>query len=300
MRIVRNEQAVLWHYAAKHRIAIDRSLEDNLPLAPTAIGTQYNEAVRYLIFPGGKRLRPILTILGAELVGGHAEDVMHAAAAVEYIHTSSLIFDDLPCMDDSPERRARPSLHETFGDGLSTLVGIGLLNHSYRLVTLDSGGDLPRALEAVLEVVDCVGPSGMIGGQSVDLMVFGKAECPATARRASRDLQNLKTSALIRLSLNLGAILSGASDEDIAHLSQFAESLGQAYQISDDIIDAQQDASTNGAEYRKNQDIGLLALRRDLTSIAKRSQKTMINIFPPSEARECLLQLVDYVVLRKS
>lgn len=289
----------LWRFVEKHKPAIERALEDNLPLAPAAIETQFNEAVRYLIFPGGKRLRPVLTILGAELSGGKADDVMHAAAAVEYIHTSSLIFDDLPCMDDSPHRRGQLSLHEKYGEGLSTLVAIGFLNHSYRLVTFDAQGDSKRAVDAVLEIVDCVGPAGMVGGQSVDLMVFGKAECRTCAVRGSRDLQNLKTSALIRLSLNLGAILSGAGDEELAHLSSFADCLGHAYQISDDIIDVEQDASTNGSEYRTN-GVGMLpALRNDLMAATGRSKAILLNHFAPCEARECLLQLVDYVATRK-
>ncbi|MEO7540317.1 MAG: polyprenyl synthetase family protein, partial [Pyrinomonadaceae bacterium] len=120
-----------------HKAGIEMALKHNLPLAPPEIETKFNEAVRYLLFPGGKRLRPVLTMLGAELLGGKATNVMHAAAAVEYIHTSSLIFDDLPCMDNSEERRGRLALHERFGQGLSTLVAIGLLNHSYRLVTVD-------------------------------------------------------------------------------------------------------------------------------------------------------------------
>ena len=286
----------LWKYVERHKLAIDRALENSLPLAPTSIEGQFNEAVRYLIFPGGKRLRPILTMLGAELFGGKAENVMHAAAAVEFIHTSSIIFDDLPCMDNSPHRRGRLSLHEKFGEGLSTLVAIAFLNHSYRLVTLDVGENPRRTLDAVLEIVDCVGPAGMVGGQTVDLMVFGKAECRTCAIRESRDLQNLKTSALIRLSLNLGAILSGADDEGLAHLTCFADCLGHAYQLSDDIIDVEQDASTNALEYRKNESA---ALRNDLGLAAGRARSILSTQFAPSEARGCLEQLVDYVVTRK-
>lgn len=288
--------ASLWQYIERHRPAVERALEDNLPLAPSSIEEGFNEAVRYLIFPGGKRLRPILTILGAELFGGKADDVMHAAAAVEYIHTSSIIFDDLPCMDNSPHRRGRLSLHEKFGEGLSTLVAIAFLNYSYRLVTVDGRENAGRALEAVLEIVDCVGPAGMVGGQTVDLMVFGKAECRTCAIRDSRDLQNLKTSALIRLSLNLGAILSGADDEGIAHLTCFADCLGHAYQLSDDIIDLEQDASTNGFDYRKNE---LAELTNDLRLASERAISVLTAHFAPSEARGCIEQLVEYVVARK-
>ncbi|CAN5508362.1 polyprenyl synthetase family protein [soil metagenome] len=288
--------AGLWLYVERHKQAIERALEANLPLAPPAIETQFNEAVRYLIFPGGKRLRPVLTILGAELFGGRAEDVMHAAAAVEYIHTSSIIFDDLPCMDNSPNRRGLLSLHEKYSEGLSTLVAIGFLNHSYRLVTVDVRGNSNRAVDAVIEIVDCVGPAGMVGGQSVDLEIFGRAECRTCAIRGSRDLQNLKTSALIRLSLKLGAILTGASDEKLEHLTCFADCLGHAYQLSDDIIDVEQDAG--GGEYPKGMG-SLASLKIDLKAAADRSKSILMNNFAPCEARDCLSELVDYVATRK-
>lgn len=290
----------IWRFVEYHLPAIERSLGENLPLAPTAIGTEFNEAVRYVIFPGGKRLRPVLTILGAELFGGKGADVMHAAAAIEYIHTSSIIFDDLPCMDNSPHRRGRLSLHEKYGEGLAALVAIGFLNQSYRLVTVDGQGDAKRSLDAVLEIVDCVGPAGMVGGQSVDLMVFSKAECRTYEIRSTHHLQNLKTSALIRLSLNLGAILAGATDEELAYLSNFANCLGHAYQISDDIIDADLDAPMIGIEEsRKDDNCRLISLQDDLIAATVRSKAILIDHFAPCEARDCLLQLVDYVATRK-
>ena len=288
----------LWTYIERHRPSIELALELNLPLAPPEIETEFNEAVRYLIFPGGKRLRPVLTMLGAELTGGAAENVMHAAAAVEFIHTSSIIFDDLPCMDNSRERRGRLSLHEKFGEGLSTLVAIGFLNHSYRLVTFDGRGDAERSVEAVLEIVNCVGPAGMVGGQSVDLNIQ-RAECRICAVRETRQVQNLKTSSLIRLCLSLGAILSGADAENISHLSRFADHLGHAYQLSDDIIDVERDASANGGVDSKKVNCELNLLQAELKVAAERSKAIIMDNFTPCEARTCLFQLVDYVATRK-
>jgi geranylgeranyl pyrophosphate synthase len=126
---------------------------------------------------GGKRLRPVLTLLGAELVGGKTDLIVQPACAVEFIHTSSLIFDDLPCMDNANERRGKASLHEKFGEGLAVLVAIGFLNASYGLVFVNHSGMPERAMAAHAEIVECVGASGMVGGQSVDLAlakVFGK------------------------------------------------------------------------------------------------------------------------------
>lgn len=289
----------LWSYIKRHKEAIEFALDANLPLAPPEIETAFNEAVRYLIFPGGKRLRPVLTMLGAELTGGNAENVMHAAAAVEFIHTSSIIFDDLPSMDNSETRRGRLSLHEKFGEGLSTLVAIGFLNHSYRLVTFDGRGNSDRAVGAVLEIVNCVGPAGMVGGQSVDLTVQ-RAECRTCALRESRQVQNLKTSSLIRLCLSLGAILSGADEESLSHLSRFANCLGHAYQLSDDIIDIAQDAVTGGGINSKNECCEVETLQSELKIAAERSKAILMDNFTPCEARTCLIQLVDYVAERKA
>lgn len=296
----KNISLSFWRFVERHKPEIEGALEKNLPLAPPEIMTQFNEAVRYLIFPGGKRLRPALTLLAAELVGGEAEKVIHAAVAVEYIHTSSIIFDDLPCMDNSPHRRGDLSLHEKYGEGLAILVAIGFLNQSYRLVTIDRGSDPGRSIDAVMEIVDCVGPAGMVGGQSIDLIVFGKAEPRTGAVRGLRDKHNLKTSALIRLSLKLGAIHSGANDDELAYLSSFADLLGHAYQISDDLVDAEQDNLTIAIdEYPKDDKPRPTSLREEILTAAESAKSILIDHFAPSEARDCLMQLVDYVATRK-
>ncbi len=291
--------SVLWQFVERHRPEIEQTLKLNLPVAPVEIETSFNEAVKYSVFPGGKRLRPVLTLLGAELFGGDSTDVLHAAAAVELIHTSSLIYDDLPCMDDSRHRRGKLSLHEKFGEGLSTLVAIGFLNHSYRLVTLDCPDDPKRSIDAVLEIVDCIGPAGMVGGQSVDLMISSSAECKICARNKFGGVLNLKTSSLIRLSLRLGAILSGAGSDKLSALTQFAEALGQAYQISDDIIDTEQDALILDFEYHNNGDVATAPSRESLNEKIRQAKEILTNNFSPCEARDCLAQLVDYVAERK-
>jgi geranylgeranyl diphosphate synthase type II len=287
-----------WHFAASSRPSIETAIESNLPIAPAMVESEFNDAVRYAVFPGGKRLRPVLTMIGAELFGGRPESVLNAATAVEYIHTSSLIFDDLPCMDDSPERRGKLSLHEKFGEGLSTLVAIGFLNQSYQLVTLDADGNRERSVRAVLEIVDSVGPGGMVGGQSVDLRIATEDECKLCARSRMSNVLNLKTSALIKLALRLGAILSGANgDGRIDVLSRFAESLGHAYQISDDIIDLREDArifgEPTGTDHIENS-------IRALATETENAKSILSDNFPASAARECLIELVDYVAERKS
>lgn len=292
----RNNGNALWRYIERHRPAIEVALRDHLPLAPDAVETRFNEAVEYSAFPGGKRLRPILTLLGAELCGGSAGDVLEAATAVEFIHTSSLIFDDLPAMDDSAERRGKLSLHKEFGEGLSTLVAIGFLNQAYALAARNAKDDRRRSADAVLEIVDCVGPAGMIGGQSVDLKLREIVECKICSARIAGGVLNLKTSSLIRLALRLGGIHSGASERDLGRLSQFAEILGQAYQISDDIIDLSQDVTVDGSGHSVNLE-GEPSAR--LAAATESAKGILTDNFSPCEARDHLIELVDYVSQRK-
>lgn len=293
------KHAALWQYVEKHRPQIEKSLREHLPLAPPKIETRFNEAVEYALFSGGKRLRPVLTLLGAELFGGKPETMMPAAAAGEFIHTSSLIFDDLPCMDNAPERRGKTSVHEKFGEGLAILVAIGFLNASYSLVFVNHANLPERAMLAHAELVECVGASGMIGGQSVDLALAKGAG--GGSNEDFEAVRNLKTSALMRLSLRVGAILAGASHFDLASLSRFAELMGDAYQLSDDLIDLEEDGAIF-ADTQKTFAIteGGRAANLQLQKIVAEAKRILVDNFPPSEARGCLIQLTDYLADRKS
>lgn len=293
-------QAGLWQYVENTRPQIETALREHLPLAPPNIETRFNEAVEYALFSGGKRLRPVLTLLGAELFGGKAEIILPAAAAAEFIHTSSLIFDDLPCMDNAPQRRGKTSLHEKFGEGLAILVAIGFLNASYGLVFVNHNGLPERAMQAHAEIVECVGASGMLGGQSVDLaLARGANTSDFSADNYNWELiRNLKTSALMRLALRVGAILAGANYLELAQLSRFAELVGDAYQLSDDLIDSEEDdALFTKKTFALNQTTETAQLK--LKSIAEDAKRLLIENFPSSEARTCLIQLSDYLAERK-
>ena len=293
--------AEFWQYVEKHRPQIEKSLRENLPLTPPNIETQFNEAVEYALFSGGKRLRPVLTLLGAELFGGRPENIMPAAIAVEFIHTSSLIFDDLPSMDNAPQRRGKTSVHEKFGEGLAILVAIGFLNASYALVFVNHAQLPERAMLAHAEIVECVGASGMIGGQSVDLALAKGKSAGDDSNHNFESVRNLKTSALLRLALRIGAILAGASHLDLATLSRFAELLGDAYQLSDDLIDLEEDSALFGDEQKTfaiSQGKQTAHLR--LKKIIEETKRVLIDNFPPSEARTCLIQLTDYLSERKA
>lgn len=293
------EKNDLWSYIERHKPQIEAALREHLPLAPSNIETKFNEAVRYALFSGGKRLRPVLTLLGAELVGGQTDSIVPAACAVEFIHTSSLIFDDLPAMDDSNERRGKDSLHEQFGEGLAILAAIGLLNQAYGLVFVNHTGTPERAMRAHAEIVECVGASGMVGGQSVDLALAKSAGANEADGYESESVRNLKTSALMRLALRLGAILAGANYLDLAHLSRFAELLGDAYQLSDDLIDLDEDNQIfESKTYAINQ--GAETARLKLKTIVEDAKGVLIENFPSNEARTCLIQLTDYLAERKA
>jgi geranylgeranyl diphosphate synthase type II len=294
-----NNVADLWQYVERTKPQIEDALQKFLPLAPPEIETEFNKAIEYALFPGGKRLRPVLTLLGAELIGGRAEAVLPAAIAVEYIHTCSLIFDDLPSMDNASERRGKKSLHVHFGEGLSLLVGIAFLNASYGLVFVNHASMPERAIAAHAEIVECVGAGGMVGGQALDLaLATGKSGTEAR-NYADESVRNLKTSALMRLALRIGAILAGADYLELSVLSRFAELLGDAYQLSDDLLDLEED----GALF-KQKTFALTSEKdssqRQLRLLIEEAKHVLIENFPPSEARSCLVQLTDYLADRKA
>ncbi len=291
--------AELWQYVEKHKPQIELALREHLPLAPPNIETKFNEAVEYALFSGGKRLRPVLTLLGAELVGGKTDLMFPAACAVEFVHTSSLIFDDLPAMDNSNERRGKESLHERFGEGLAILAAIGFLNASYGLVFVNHNGMPERAMAAHAEIVNCIGASGMIGGQSIDLaLAKGANEKVENADYESESARNLKTSALMRLALRVGAILAGANYLELAQLSRFSELLGDAYQLSDDLMDLEEDAKIFESKTFAGQ--GTETAQLKLKSIVEEAKRVLTENFPSNEARSCLIQLTDYLATRKS
>jgi geranylgeranyl diphosphate synthase type II len=221
-------------YVNQRRCLIEAALEKYLPLSSQPHAQRLNEALRYAVIPGGKRWRPVLTLLGAELVGAPARDAMLAACAMEFLHTSSIIFDDLPAMDDADMRRGVPALHRVFGEGVALLAALALLNESYGLLARAAykNGRCETSAQLIIEAAKCVGGNGMIGGQAVDLALRGAGQ--GTDALYSR---NLKTMALMRLTMRAGAVAGGAGEDDAMALGDFGESLGMAYQICDDLLD---------------------------------------------------------------
>ena len=190
------------------------------------------DAMRYSLLAGGKRLRPVLVLEACRLCGGKVEDALPFACGVEMIHTYSLIHDDLPAMDDDDLRRGRPTNHVVYGEATAILAGDGLLTAAFGQLTK---AELPpeRIVSAVDTLSAAAGPAGMVGGQALDMAGEGHA----LSRGELELLQSLKTGALISAATQLGGIAAGATQEQLKQLDRYAQALGLAFQVRDDMLD---------------------------------------------------------------
>jgi geranylgeranyl diphosphate synthase, type II len=238
-------------YLQEQRALVDDALARYLPGEenyPQAIF----QAMRYSVFAGGKRVRPILAIAAAEAVGGTAADVLPLACALECIHTYSLIHDDLPALDNDDYRRGRLTNHKVFGEANAILAGDALLTFAFELM-----GDAQhwqqfvpaRVVQVMREVAYAIGTFGMIGGQVVDLEMEGRdLDLPAL-----QYIHAHKTGALIRVSVRSGAILGGGSPAAVEALTHYGTHIGLAFQIMDDILDVRGDEQLMGKALRKDE-----------------------------------------------
>ena len=250
-------------FLTRARTQVDAALDRYLPVPP-ACPAIVADAMRYSVFAGGKRLRPMLTLAAADAVErseraprqSHGGDVMQlalpAACAIELIHTYSLIHDDLPAMDDDTLRRGRPTLHVVYGEGVAILAGDGLQAEAFALLAREPATENPaivaRKLRIVRVVGEAAGPAGMVGGQAIDLQASGQVPGHAVTLDADglRAMHARKTGAIIRASVVCGAIMAGADDSLVAALDEYANDVGLAFQIVDDILDVEGNATSLG------------------------------------------------------
>ena len=228
-----------------YRILIDKFLEENLSDDTCAGQEKMAEAMRYSALAGGKRIRPVLTLEFCRLCGGKPEDVLPFAAALEMIHTYSLIHDDLPCMDDDDLRRGKPTSHKMFGEAIAVLAGDALLTRAFEVASSpEYVSQLPvdRVLDAIHTLASKAGVMGMIGGQVLDME--GETNLPDLDGLIR--LQNLKTGALIRAAAQLGCIIGGGTAEQKRAANDYASALGLAFQIRDDMLDVEGDEALLG------------------------------------------------------
>jgi len=221
----------------ERRRRVDAALDRFLP-AEDAWPPTIHRAMRYSLFAGGKRIRPLLALAAADAAGGGEEDVLPFACAVEMIHTYSLIHDDLPAMDDDDLRRGKPTCHKVFGEAIAILAGDALLTRAFHLVVevpADAGAEtLRRRLGAAALLGEACGTGGLIGGQVQDLESEGKPVDAATLER----LHRAKTGALLSACVRGGALLAGAAPSTDACLERYASAVGLAFQVVDDVLDA--------------------------------------------------------------
>ena len=223
------------------RSAVDSALERLLPSA-SALPVSIHTAMRYSVFAGGKRIRPILCLEAARIFSADVAPAMHAACAIEFIHTYSLIHDDLPALDNDDLRRGKPTCHKQFGEATAILAGDGLLTLAFQTIG-QSSTTAERTIAILEEVSNAAGTvNGMVGGQVADLENEGKRTEPETLEYIHRS----KTAALIRASVTTGAISAGAGITDVARLRRFGETIGWAFQVTDDILDVEESSAALG------------------------------------------------------
>jgi geranylgeranyl diphosphate synthase type II len=291
-------------YLAERRRRVDEALAAVLPPDETR-PTSVHQAMRYSVMAGGKRLRPILVIGGAEAVGGKAETVMPAACALELIHTYSLIHDDLPAMDDDDYRRGRLTNHKVFGEAIAILAGDALLTYAFRLIAENAARvatDAALVRDVIVEVADAAGTGGMVGGQVVDIESEGKAVTAETLEY----IHLHKTGALIRASLRVGALLAGGGADDLATIGEAGQSLGLAFQIVDDILDVEgtfaELGKSAGSDERKGKATypalhGIEASRAQARALIARAKERLQPLGPGAAP---LCALADYIFERRS
>lgn len=238
----------VWLEAVRARI--DRELPSLLPERHET-AAKVHDAMAYALLSPGKRIRPALTLAVGEIYRADPKKILPSACAIEMVHTSSLILDDLPCMDDAATRRGRPSCHEAFGEATAILAAVGLLNRAFAVLAgaarAQATRDRLRALVA-RRLADAIGPDGVIGGQIADL------EAARRGREGREDLDlpemefihSHKTGSLFIASAEVGAVLSGATEVESEALRTYAKNMGLAFQITDDLIDATGDAARAG------------------------------------------------------
>ncbi len=266
-------------YLSRKRDIVDKALERLAPPAGT-YPASVHEAMRYSLFAGGKRVRPILAIAAAEAVGANTAGLLPIAGSLELIHTYSLIHDDLPAMDDDDLRRGRPTCHKVYGEAIAILAGDGLLNRAFeilsdprRLTALSAS----RLLAVIREISTASGVFGMVGGQVVDMESEGKEIDFPTLEY----IHTHKTGALIRASVRTGALYAKAGKRQFTALTRYGEMVGLAFQIADDILDIT----------GKQEEIG-----KDVGSDLKKGKKTFPAFYGLEESRRRAVEVADKAV----
>jgi len=286
-------------YIAARVAEVDAALDAFLPPAKQR-PTTLHAAMRYAVFAGGKRLRPVLCLAAAEACGGASANALASACALELLHTYSLVHDDLPCMDDDDLRRGRPTCHKVYGEGMAVLCGDALLTHAFVALAQIPATRRYSTGEFVAALAQAGDSTHLIGGQVMDLEGEGKK----LTRRELVRIHEAKTAALLSVSLRLGAMSANATPAKLAALSSFGHALGLAFQVIDDILDVTQSTEVLGKTAGKDQAaqkatypaiLGLAASRREA---ARLTRDAMLALAPLGGKAKRLREIADYLLKR--
>ena len=279
---------------------METALARVLPAAEI-VPLRLHAAMRYAVLGGGKRVRPLLTFAAGEVASAHADRLEIAAAAVELIHAYSLAHDDLPCMDDDVLRRGKPTLHMAFDEATALLAGDSLQSLAFQLlVHYPLAPDADKQLEMVTLLAVAAGSRGMAGGQAIDLASVGK-----TLTLPELELMHIhKTGALIRAAVMLGALCGDLSEKKTAQLDHFAKCIGLAFQVVDDVLDAEASTATLGktagkdAEQNKPTYVSVLGVAQAKALADSLRQDALDALAGFGQAAQRLRELADFIVLR--
>ncbi|MBM4258224.1 MAG: polyprenyl synthetase family protein [Deltaproteobacteria bacterium] len=292
----------LQEYLDARSILVDRALDKLLP-AGKAVPRTLDKSMRYSLFSGGKRVRPILALASGEAVGAPPSRVLPFACALEMIHSYSLVHDDLPAMDDDDLRRGKPTNHVVFGEGIAVLAGDGLLTEAFRVMAeaaLRPGQDRTAALRAVQEVALGAGAGGMVGGQVADI----EAENKKPTKALVEYIHSRKTAALLRASVRAGALVGGATARQFAQLDRYGTAIGLAFQVADDILDIEGGTAKTGkregrdAELHKVTYPAAVGMAKAKARARELMTEALAAVQPLGERAEPLRQIVKFVVER--
>jgi len=283
------------------RVTVDAALERLLPAA-TAQPASIHTAMRYSVFAGGKRIRPILCLETARIFASDVTPALHPACAMEFIHTYSLIHDDLPALDNDDLRRGKPTCHKKFGEAIAILAGDALLTLAFETIGTTQAAAERRA--AILtEVAAAAGTiNGMVGGQVADIEAEGKPVDPQMLEYIHRS----KTAALIRASITAGALCAGAGAEDVTRLRRFGETIGWAFQVTDDILDVEESSvalgKTAGKDMAQQKATypAVYGLERSHQIANDLATKATAELAPYGDRAARLREIAEFLVLRRA
>jgi len=290
----------LKQYLEARRLMVEEALEVALP-QQDGPETRVVEAMRYSLFAGGKRLRPILCLAASEAVGGDLKAAMPAGCALEMIHTYSLIHDDLPAMDDDDLRRGKPTNHKVFGEAIAILAGDGLLTEAFVLLS-DYNSLLPeRAVQVIGVIAEAASYRGMVGGQVVDILSQNKRADLETVQQ----MHSRKTAALIAAATESGALAGKGSEAQVAALARYGRAIGLAFQIADDILDIEGDTELLGKTTGADEAMGkvtypaAVGLERSRQAANEMVNDALAALEGFDDRANPLRSLANYIITRK-